>query len=349
MGALKAALFREYGPPEVLRYEEVPDPAPRFGEVRVKVHAATINRVLDVDLRRGTEVPRGALLPCIPGVDCAGIVDAVGPGVTRSKRGDRVAVAGTMPLDPCPDDDSAYAGPMGMMGIKRPGGYAEYVTVPARALHALPAGLGFHEAAVAMRHVPTAWNLLVNVAKLQAGEWVFIMGASGNLGSIGIQIAKNVLGARVIAAAGSRERAQRGLALGADAAVDYSGEDAYDEIMRITAGNGIDVLYDNVGNPRVIPRAFLALRDRGRLVTAGAHAGPHITLDFDHLYLKRITIYGMPGRRVSDEAACFAAVVDGKITVQIGHVLPLSRAADAHRMMETDPNAGKIVLDPTLG
>lgn len=175
------------------------------------------------------------------------------------------------------------------------------------------------------------------------------MGASGNLGSIGIQIAKNVVGAHVIAGAGSAARAERGRTLGADAIVDYGTQDAYDEIMRITGGRGIDVLYDNVGNPQVIPRAFLALRAGGRLVTAGAHAGPHITLDFDHLYHQRITIYGMPGRRAGDDAACFAAIADGKIRLQIGRVLPLSRAAEAHHLMETDPDVGKIVLDPTLG
>lgn len=345
---MKAAVFSEYGPPEVLRYIDVPDPEPRFGEVRIKVHAATVNRVLDVNLRHGGEMQRNAVLPCIPGVDCAGVIDKVGAGVTHWSVGDRVAAAGTMPLDPVPDDDSPYDGPQGMMGIKRPGAFAEYVTVPARTLLRLPAELEFHQAAVAMRHVPTAWNLLINVAKLRPDEWALIMGASGNLGSIGIQIAKNVVGAHVIGAAGSHQRARLGLVLGADAVVDYGTHDIYDEVMRITHGRGIDVLYDNIGNPRVLPRAFKTLRLGGRLVTAGAHAGPEVTIDFDHLYDRRITIYGMPGRRPSDEPACFQLVAEGKINVQISHVLPLARAADAHRMMETDPNCGKIVLDPTL-
>jgi len=345
---LKAAVFAEYGPPDVLRYTDVPDPQPRFGEVRIKVHAATVNRVLDVGLRRGEEMQRDAVLPCIPGVDCAGVVDAVGPGVTRWKVGDRVAAAGTMPLEPVPDDDSPYDGPSGMMGIKRPGAFAEYITVPARTLIRLPSDLEFHQAAVAMRHVATAYNLLMNIAKLRPDEWALIMGASGNLGSIGIQIAKNVVGAHVIGAAGSDERAQVGLTLGADAVVDYGRDDIYDEVMRITNGRGVDVLYDNIGNPRVLPRAFKTIRLGGRLVTAGAHAGPEVTIDFDHLYDRRITIYGMPGRRVSDEATCFQLVSDGKIKLQIGHVLPLSQAAHAHRMMETDPDCGKIVLDPTL-
>jgi NADPH:quinone reductase-like Zn-dependent oxidoreductase len=345
---VKAAVFAEYGPPEVLRYIDVPDPEPRFGEVRIKVHAATVNRVLDVSLRAGGEPQRNAVLPCIPGVDCAGVIDKLGDGVTRWKIGERVAAAGTMPLEPVPDDDSPYDGPQGMIGIKRPGAFAEYITVPARAVVPLPGDIDFHQAAVAMRHVPTAWNLLVNLAKLRADEWALIMGASGNLGSIGIQIAKNVIRAHAIGAAGSHDRAQLGLELGADAVVDYGTHDIYDEVMRITGGRGVDVLYDNIGNPRVLPRAFKTLRLGGRLVTAGAHAGPEVTIDFDHLYDRRITIYGMPGRRASDEPECFRLVAEGKIKMHIGRVMPLSHAAEAHRLMETDPDVGKIVLDPTL-
>lgn len=344
---VKAIVMRSFGPPEVLRYEDVPDPQPRFGEVRIRIGAATVNRVLDVSLRRGDEPQREPVLPLIPGVDCAGTIDALGAGVTRWKPGDRVAAAGAMPLDPCAEDGAGYDGPTGMIGIKRPGGFAELICVPAVAAVALPDGLDFHAAAVAMRHVPTAWNLLINIAELKAGEWVLVMGASGNLGSIGIQIAKHVVGAHVIAAAGSRARAEAGLRLGADAAVDYGSQDLRAEVLRITEGRGVDVVYDNVAAP-VLAQAFLTLRQGGRLVTAGAHGGPNVTIDFEHLYDKRITIRGMPGSRPSDRPACFAAVVEGKIEVQIANVLPLSQAAEAHRLTESDPGMGKIVLDPTL-
>jgi len=188
---MKAIVMHRYGPPDVLEYETVLDPEPRAGEIRIRVHAATVNRVLDVSLRAGNERARGAILPLIPGVDCAGVVDAVGSAVTRWRKGMRVAAAGIMPLDICSEDGAGYEGPTGMMGIKRPGGFAEMVAVPACAAIELPDGLDFHHAAVIMRHVPTAWNLLVNIAELKAGESVLIMGAGGNLGSIGIQIAKN--------------------------------------------------------------------------------------------------------------------------------------------------------------
>ena len=346
---MKAIVIHEYGPPDVLRYEEIPDPVPRPGEIRIRVHAATVNRVLDVSLRAGREQYRGPELPLIPGVDCAGIVDTVGPEVTRWKPGDRIAAAGIMPLDVCAEDGHGYNGPRGMMGIKRPGGFAELVTVPAVAGVALPDNIDFHRAAVVLRHVPTAWNLLVHVGELKYGETVLIMGAGGNLGSVGIQIAKNVIGAHVIAAAGSDERVALGKKLGADHGINYNTHNICDEILRITGGKGVDVLYDNIANPAVLPIAFRAIGMEGRLVTAGAHAGPNVSIDFSHLYHKRITIKGRPGYTPSDLPHCLEAAAAGKVIPQIERVLPLSRAADAHRMVEQHEGQGKIVLDPTLG
>src|SRR5580692_2226546 len=346
---MKAIVIHEYGPPEVLCYQDLPDPIPRAGEIRIKVHAATVNRVLDVSLRAGKEIGRGAVLPLIPGVDCAGTVDAIGPQVTRWHVGDRVAAAGIMPLDVCAEDGGGYNGPRGMMGIKRPGGFAELVAVPACAAVALPEALDFHRAAVVMRHVPTAWNLLVHVAELKFGETVLIMGAGGNLGTIGIQIAKNVIGARVIAAAGSDTRVALGKDLGADHGINYTTHNIYDEVMKITGGKGVDVLYDNIANPKVLPTAFRAIGMDGRLVTAGAHAGPNVAIDFSHLYHKRITIKGMPGYTPADLPHCLAAAALGKVVPQIERIMPLSQAAEAHRMVENHEGRGKIVLDPTLG
>lgn len=345
---MKAIVVHQFGSPDVMSYESVPDPEPRSGEVRVQVHAATVNRVLDVAVRRGEQKQRGVQLPFIPGVDCAGVIDAIGPDVVGVAVGDRVAAAGTMPLHPV-SKEAGEPVARGMMGIKRPGGFAEKVCVPASEIVKVPTGLSFHEAAVVMRHCPTAWNLLCNVAKVQPGEWVLVMGAGGNLGTVGIQIAKHVLGAKVIAAAGSQARARAGLDLGADHFVDYSNPSFVDEIMSLTNGRGVDVIYDNIANPDVLPKAFHALGRDGRLVTAGAHAGPNVMIDFFHLYDKRITIRGMPGFRDEDRAKCFEAAASGRIKVRIAHILPLSKASEAHRMMEADLAMGKIVLDPTMG
>jgi NADPH:quinone reductase len=190
---------------------------------------------------------------------------------------------------------------------------------------------------------------LCNEARLKAGEWVLIMGAGGNLGSIGIQLAKNVIGARVIATAGSDERAAMGRALGADHVINYRTQDLLKEVMTITNGAGVNVLYDNIANPEILPKAFHALGFEGRLVTAGAHGGPNVTIDFFHLYDRRITIRGMPGHKAENIPQCFRAVAEGKIKVQIAKVMKLSQAAEAHRLIESDPGMGKIVLDPTLG
>jgi NADPH2:quinone reductase len=263
--------------------------------------------------------------------------------------GDRVAAAGIMPLEICAEDGHGYGGPKGMMGIKRPGGFAERVTVPACAVVPRPEGLDFHRAAVVMRHVPTAWNLLFHVADLKFGETVLIMGASGNLGTVGIQIAKNVIGARVIAVAGSDDRLAVGMQLGADFGINYSTHNLLDEVMKITHGKGVDVLYDNIANPVVLPVAFHAIGMNGRLVTAGAHAGPNVTIDFAHLYHKQITIRGRPGYTPSDLPHCLAAAAQGKVIPHIERVMPLSQAAEAHRLIEQHESHGKIVLDPTMG
>jgi NADPH:quinone reductase len=178
---------------------------------------------------------------------------------------------------------------------------------------------------------------------------VLIMGAGGNLGSIGIQIARNVIGAKVIAAAGSDDRVRVGRDLGADHGVNYNSHDIHAEVMKYTGGKGVDVLYDNVANPKVLPKAFRAIGFGGRLVTAGAHAGPDVMVDFAHLYHKQITIKGRPGYHPPDVPKCFAAAADGKVTAQIERILPLSQAAQAHRLVESGESQGKIVLDPTLG
>src|SRR6185436_18737884 len=144
--------------------------------------------------------------------------------------------------------------------------------------------------AVIMRHAPMAWNLLINSAELKPDETVLVMGAGGNLGTTGIQIAKNVIGATVIAAAGSDGRVKIGRDLGADHAINYHNQDLREEVMKITGDKGVNVLYDNIANPKVLPQAFMALGMNGRHVTAGAHGGPNVMINFAHLYHKKITI-----------------------------------------------------------
>ncbi|MDX1483076.1 MAG: zinc-binding dehydrogenase [Alphaproteobacteria bacterium] len=337
---MKAAIFHEFGPPEVLRYEDAPDPEPGPGQVIVKVHAVTVNRTLDCAVRAGTQMQRNPILPGILGVDPSGEVVALGApaeGVTMPKIGDRVSVLSR----PGPGED-------GMLGVRRWGGDAELVKVHANCCLPISDNLNYHEASVVIRHCPTAFHLMFTMGELKKGQWVLVMGCSGGLGSIGVQIAKMV-GANVIGAAGSAERARIGLDLGADYVVNYGEQDLTEEVMSITKGHGVDLVYDNISNPETWPKAFAAIAHGGRLVTAGSHAGPVVPLDCFKLYDSKITIMGSAGSTRQNVEDSLKAAAEGKIKVVIEKVYPLSGIVDAHRLVEAGSVPGKVILDPTLG
>jgi NADPH:quinone reductase-like Zn-dependent oxidoreductase len=348
---LKAAIFHEFGAPDVLRYEDVPDPEPGPGEIVVAVRAVTVNRVLDVAVRRGEQTRRNAQLPLILGVDPSGVVSAVGAGVTSPKTGDKVCVLSRVPCLSC---ETCEAGKFdicpnpAMLGVGCWGGDADYVKVPASCAVPMPDNLSFAEACAVIRHGPTAHHLMFDRAALKSGETVLVMGASGGLGSIGIQIAK-AAGATVIAGAGAAERVAAAMELGADFGVDYGACDLTEEVMRITNGAGVNVVFENVSDPATWPKALKSLGTNGRLVTAGAHGGGKVELDCDFLYHNRLTILGSAGASRQNTDDTLTAAAAGKLRVKIEKVLPLSEAAEAHRIMEAGVPAGKIVLDPTLG
>lgn len=347
---VRAVVIREFGGPEVLRLEDVPDPTPGPRDVVVRVGAVSVNRVLDVAVRAGEQRQRGIELPLIPGVDPSGTIVAVGTEVTDRVPGDRVAVLHRIACGGC---ESCRAGHHDgcsnrrMVGIHRDGGDAEFIAVPADSTLRIPDELSFAAATVISRHAPTAYKLLVHMADVQPGEWVLIMGASGNLGSLGVQIAK-MRGARVIAAAGSAERAEVGRDLGADAVIDYSTDELCEAVMAITDGRGVNVVYDNIANPRTLPRAVMSMARNGRLVTAGAHGGPMVTLDFRTIYDRQLSIMGGVGARLEDYAWCFDAAASGRLRACIGRILPLGEVAYAHRLTAESPQIGKIILDPSL-
>ena len=197
-----------------------------------------------------------------------------------------------------------------MLGVHAWGGYAEYVRALADRTAIVPDGLDFATATVVSRHAPTAFTLLRDRAKLQAGEWVLVMGAAGGLGSAGIQVAK-YLGAKVIAAAGADERVKVGLDLGADAGVNYRAQDLTIEAMRITEGKGVNVVFENIGDPDLFPKAFAALARRGRLVTAGGHGGGIVPLDVNRLYQNHLTIIGATGETPEDVTLSLKAAAEG--------------------------------------
>jgi NADPH2:quinone reductase len=333
---MKAIVFHEFGPPEVLRLEEAPTPAPGPGEVLVEVHAVSVNRTLDLAVRAGHYAHRPEL-PHVLGVDPCGVVTAVGPEAARNI-GDRVACG--------PIVGRAPNGLPIILGVHVWGGYAECLKVPVHATQLIPDGLDFMTAAVVARHAPLALTQLRDRAKVKPGEWVLIMGAAGGLGSIAIQAAKH-LGAQVIAAAGSDARVDAAKQLGADAGVNYRAQDLTAEVRRITGGAGVNVVLENVGDPELFPKAFATLAVGGRLATAGGHAGGLVTLDVKHLYLNRITIVGDALHTQENLELGLQLAAEGKLKVMIDQVLPLSEAVHAHHLAEARGGIGKILLDPT--
>ncbi len=336
MATMKAIQFQQFGGPEVLEYVDVPRPQPGPGEVLVKVHAVSVNRTLDLVMRAG-RYAKPVKLPHILGVDPSGVIAEVGDGVTDRKVGDRVV---TVPWR------SAPTAPSDSVGVQRPGGYAEYVALPAIGTLPIPGDLDFVTATVVARHAAAAFTLLRDAAAVKAGEWVLIMGASGGLGSAGVQVAK-AMGANVIAGAGADERVKAAVDLGADAGVNYRTQDLTAEVMKITDGKGVNVVFENVGDPDLFPKAFASLGRFGRLVTSGGHAGGLVQIDINKLYLNQISIHGRVGFSQKDIVDSLQAAADGKFKIIVDAVLPLKDAAEAHRRVDARNGLGKVVLDPT--
>lgn len=347
---MQAVILREFGGPEVLRREEVPTPTPSPGEVLIQVHAVSVNRTLDLQVRQDGG-GYGVVLPLVLGVDPSGVVVAVGEGVTQPQRGARVAIipmVGCGVCPPCQAGNETACRQLRIIGLHRWGGYAEYIVVPAANTFVIPEGLSFPEATVITRHFPMAFGE-ARKAQLQAGEWVLVMGAAGALGSCLVQVAK-MTGARVIAGTGSDERVEVARSFGADFGVNYRREDLAREVMRLTEGHGVDVVFENIGDATLWPGAFNSLAAGGRLVTVGAHGGGMVTLDVKRLYARRLQLLsGIGAERREDVERSLQLAAAGQIRLLINRAMPLREAAAAHRLVAENQICGKIILDPTLG
>ncbi len=344
---MRAVVLREFGPPEVLRIEEVARPVPGPGEILVAVHAVSVNRTLDLKVRRG-EYSKRVRLPHVLGVDPSGVIAEVGDGVGR-RVGERVTVSSHIRCGRCAScraGDEADCTESESIGVHRWGGYAEYVAAPEGNAFAVPDALSFAQATVVGRTFPAAINFLAK-AEVRAGEWVLVMGAAGALGSAGVQVARE-LGANVIAAAGSDERVAAAVALGAKAGVNYRRQDLAAEVRRITDGHGADVVFENISDPVLWTGAFASLARHGRLVTGGSHGGGQVTLDVTRLYLDRLRVIGAAGANRRDIERALREAASGAYTAVIDRVLPLREAAAAHRLLEDGSPLGKVILDPTL-
>jgi NADPH2:quinone reductase len=314
------------GGPDALVPEQRPVPKPAANEVLIKVAAAGVNRP-DVAQRTGNYPPPPGASD-IPGLEIAGEVVALGAGAARFRIGDKV------------------------MALVSGGGYAEYCT--AHETHALPvpASLSMNEAAAIPETFFTVWHNVFERGRLAAGETLLIHGGSSGIGTTAIQLAK-AFGAKVIITAGSKEKCDACLKLGADHAIDYKTEDFVAKTKAATGGAGADVILDMVGGD-YIERNYEAAAVEGRIVQIAFLGAPKATVDFRRIMLKRLTHTGstLRARAIEDKAAIARALEakvlpllrDGKVKPLMDSVYPLNKASEAHARMESSHHIGKIVL-----
>ncbi|GHH70489.1 NAD(P)H quinone oxidoreductase [Streptomyces sulfonofaciens] len=307
-------------------WAEVPDPVPGEGEVLVEVTASAVNRA-DILQRQGHYNPPPGASP-YPGLECAGRIAALGPGVTGWAVGDEVC--------------ALLAG----------GGYAEKVAVPHGQLLPVPEGADLVRAAALPEVTCTVWSNVFMVAHLRPGETVLVHGGSSGVGTMAIQLAKAV-GAKVVVTAGSKEKLDRCAELGADVLVNYRDQDFVAEVRDATDGAGADVILDIMG-AKYLERNVKALAVNGRLAIIGLQGGVKGELNLGALLNKRaaVTATSLRGRPVDEKAAIVAAVREhvwpliggGQVRPVVDRTMPMSEAAAAHRVVEESGHIGKVVL-----
>jgi NADPH2:quinone reductase len=328
MPNMMAIEISQPGGPEVLKPEALPTPRPEAGQVLIKVEAAGVNRP-DVLQRQGAyPPPPGA--PATPGLEVAGRIVELGEGVRRYRRGD--AVCALVPG----------------------GGYAEYCMAAEDNALPVPKGLSMVEAAAIPETFFTVWTNVLDRAALKAGETLLVHGGSSGIGTTAIMLA-SALGSRVIATAGSAEKCRACERLGAERAIDYRIEDFVVVVKSETSGKGADVILDMVGGDYVA-RNIAAAAMHGRIVNIAFLKGSKVEVDLLPMMLKRLTLTGstLRPRTVAEkaeiahalEARVWPLIEAGRIKPQVFRTFPLSKAADAHRLMESGVHIGKIVLVP---
>lgn len=343
---MQAIVLRQFGDADALSFETVESPRPEPGEVLVKVAAVSVNRTFDIVARNG-QAPHKVQLPLIPGVDPTGTIVEIGAGVDPSRLGQLVFVSFVVRCGACAGCMAGKACTnIKRIGMTEPGGYAQYITVPAFQARVLPPGLDPAEAGIICRHAGAAWSE-IHSAELKEGEWVLVMGAAGALGSFLVQLAK-LRGAKVIAVASSEERLDTCRQLGADHGVDYKAGNLTQQVFELTGGYGVDVVFENISDPVLFPLAFASLAHGGRLLTIGYHGGGTVPVDMKALFLKQLRILssGMWGGGEDVVGKCLDLAAQGKLRAPIGARLPLARAADAHRLVEKGKVIGKVILEP---
>ena len=342
---MKAVRFHEHGGPEVLKYEDAPEPKIQANEVLVRIKACALNH-LDLWLRMGVRDWKLSM-PHIVGSDISGEVAEVGSLVGRVKVGERVLLC---PGISCGQCEACFKGldsacrNYTMFGVMVDGGYAEYVKSPEANVVPIPAGLSFDEAAAVPLVFTTAWHMLFGRAGLRPGEDVLVIGAGSGVGSAAIQIAK-LVGSRVIATAGTDAKLEKARQLGADEVINHTKQSIADEVRRLTDKRGVDVIVEHVG-AAVWEACFNSLATYGRLVTCGVTSGAEVKLNVQALFGRQRTILGsfVGGKAELMDALKFIA--ERKLRAVIDSSFPLKDAVAAQRKMEGREFFGKILLHP---
>ncbi len=340
---MKALAFNEFGGPEKLRLQDVPDPKAAPGEVLVRVRACALNH-LDIFVREGIPALKTPL-PFWTGCDIAGDVAEVGPDVTGLRVGDRVCVNPNLTCGRCEfciQGEDSLCVRYGIVGEHLPGGLAELLAVSAENVLPLPAHVSYEHAASFILTNMTAWRMVVTQARVRPGEDVLILGVGGGVSSTAVQIAK-LCGARVLVTSSSDAKLERARQLGADVSINYSKEDWESAVYEKTAKRGVDVVLENVG-AQTWKQSLRSLRKGGRLVTCGATTGPIAETDIRIVFWKQIHIIGstMANRReFNDVMRLFFA---GRLKAIVDEIVPLKDGAAAQRRLAEGRQFGKIVL-----
>lgn len=340
---MKAIRFYEHGGPEVLKYEDAPQPTLRSSDVLVRVRACALNH-LDLWVRGGlpgVPIP----LPHIPGSDVAGEVAQIGADVTTVKVGQKVVLAPGVSCGKCPaclSDHDNRCREFTNLGFMIDGGCAEFVRCPEINCLPYPENLSFVEAASIPLVFQTAWHMLIARAELQPAEDVLILGAGSGVGSAGIQVAK-FFGARVIATGGNDQKLAKARELGADFTINHRTQKIRDEVRRITSKRGVDVVFEHVGTA-TWEDSVTSLAPGGRLVTCGATTGYDAKIDLRFLFTRQLSLLGSYMGAKSELQTVMKLVAAGRFKPVVDRVFPLAEAVDAHKYLEAGSQFGKVVL-----
>jgi len=340
---MKAVRIHQFGGPEVLTYEDVPDPQLRKDQVLVRVRACSLNH-LDIWVRKGLP---GVKLPHILGSDVAGEVVECGEYASGFKPGQRVLLA---PMHYCGHCAKCVAGVQNqcreftVLGNGVDGGNCEMIAVPAANVIPIPDSLDFNQAASVPLVFVTAWHMLVGRGGVGPGQTVLVLGASSGVGIAAIQIAR-MFHCRVITTAGDEAKLEKGRALGADYGIDHYKQKISEEVRKITNKEGVDIVIEHVGSA-TWDESVRTLKTGGTLVTCGATTGPNVGLDLRHLFARQLSLLGSYMGTMGELHEVLGHVFAGRLKPVVDRVFPLRDLRAAHEYLEKSQMFGKVVVNP---